>query len=236
MNAETQQMLKLQQADLELKNLHHELDVIPHREQEIHDELNQLKELSGNADAEVKELEKTARNLERDVESLRSKKISLKNKQMEVKTNKEYQAILAEIDFLDKDIFEKEDQILEIMEQSETAQQDAEIKRRKLAESSRHLEQELQRLADSRHFLENEIRTRTENRDSVARELPADVMKLYRKLADSLGGVALSEARDEICQVCHVRLRPQAFEELRSTDRLIQCENCSRILYFNGAS
>lgn len=236
MNAETQQMLKLQQADLELKNLHHELDVIPHREQEIHDELNQLKELSGNADAEVKELEKTARNLERDVESLRSKKINLKNKQMEVKTNKEYQAILAEIDFLDKDIFEKEDQILEIMEQSESAQQDAEIKRRKLAESSRRLEQELQRLADSRRFLETEIQARTEKRDSVARELPADVMKLYRKLADSLGGVALSEARDEICQVCHVRLRPQAFEELRSTDQLIQCENCSRILYFNGAS
>ena len=30
---------------------------------------------------------------------------------------------------------------------------------------------------------------------------------------------------------CHVKLRPQIFNEVRRNDSLIQCDSCSRILY-----
>ena len=48
--------------------------------------------------------------------------------------------------------------------------------------------------------------------------------------------MALAEARDGLCTVCHVRLRPQVFNEVRRNDSIIQCESCTRILYFVPAS
>jgi hypothetical protein len=46
------------------------------------------------------------------------------------------------------------------------------------------------------------------------------------------GGVAVAEARDGICTICHVRLRPQVFNTIRRNDEIIQCDSCQRILYF----
>ncbi len=44
--------------------------------------------------------------------------------------------------------------------------------------------------------------------------------------------MAVAEARDGICTICHVRLRPQVFNPVRRNDEILQCDNCNRILYF----
>ena len=44
--------------------------------------------------------------------------------------------------------------------------------------------------------------------------------------------VAVAEAKDDTCQLCHVKLRPQMFVDVKLNDQLIQCPSCSRILYF----
>jgi predicted nucleic acid-binding Zn-ribbon protein len=41
----------------------------------------------------------------------------------------------------------------------------------------------------------------------------------------------MSEARNGLCMECHVKMRPQVYNEARRNDSLIQCDNCSRILY-----
>ena len=46
----------------------------------------------------------------------------------------------------------------------------------------------------------------------------------------------MAEARDGLCTVCHVRLRPQVFNEVRRNDGIIQCDSCTRILYFVPAA
>ena len=45
-------------------------------------------------------------------------------------------------------------------------------------------------------------------------------------------GIAVAEARDGICMICHVRLRPQVFNNVRRNTEIIQCDTCQRILYF----
>jgi hypothetical protein len=45
-------------------------------------------------------------------------------------------------------------------------------------------------------------------------------------------GIAVAEAKDGICTICHVRLRPQVFNEVRRNDAIVQCDSCQRILYF----
>jgi predicted nucleic acid-binding Zn-ribbon protein len=46
----------------------------------------------------------------------------------------------------------------------------------------------------------------------------------------------MAEARDGICTICHVRLRPQVFNNVRGNEEIIQCDSCQRILYWTAAA
>ena len=56
---------------------------------------------------------------------------------------------------------------------------------------------------------------------------------IFEKVSRRRQGVAVAEARGGVCTICHVRLRPQVFNEVRRNDQIIQCDTCNRILYFS---
>jgi predicted nucleic acid-binding Zn-ribbon protein len=66
-------------------------------------------------------------------------------------------------------------------------------------------------------------------------EISVPVMSTFDIVARGRKGIAVAEAREGHCTVCHVRLRPQIFNEIRRNEAIIQCESCQRILYFAGA-
>jgi len=73
-------------------------------------------------------------------------------------------------------------------------------------------------------------------RDELIRMLSRDALALFERIAHGRKGVAVAEARDGLCTVCHVRLRPQVFNDVRRNDTITQCESCTRILYFVPAA
>ena len=60
----------------------------------------------------------------------------------------------------------------------------------------------------------------------------ADALALFERLAHGRRGLAMAEARDGLCTVCHVRLRPQVFNQARRNAGIVQCDSCTRILYY----
>jgi predicted nucleic acid-binding Zn-ribbon protein len=234
LNQDIQQLLELQTIDLKILQLQRELEHIPQRETEIHMEMQKVQALVAGEDARVKDLEKQCRSLEGEVELLKAKKVKLRQQQMEVKTNEQYQAILAEIDYLEKQIYGNEDSILEMMETVESTRRQVETNKKRIKEDSERFRVELERLKDSTTFLQDELAELRRRREESSRNLPSRLMALYNKLSGGLGGIALAEAKDEICQVCHVHIRPQMYQEIRVSDQLFQCEACSRILYYSG--
>ena len=73
-------------------------------------------------------------------------------------------------------------------------------------------------------------------RESLASEIDAAVLALFDQIAEKRNGLAVVEAENNLCSSCHVRLRPQVFNDIRLNDRVIQCESCGRILYFQLAN
>jgi hypothetical protein len=63
----------------------------------------------------------------------------------------------------------------------------------------------------------------------------AELLAHFDRLVRSRG-VALAEAREQRCTACQVLLRPQAFNELRIENKIVICESCSRILYYDPAN
>ena len=77
-----------------------------------------------------------------------------------------------------------------------------------------------------------ELDKTTAERAALAASISAPALALFEHVAKHRKGLAMSEARDGHCMQCHVRLRPQVYNDIRRNERLIQCESCSRILYY----
>ena len=55
---------------------------------------------------------------------------------------------------------------------------------------------------------------------------------MFEMVSKRRNGVGLSEAKNGICSICHVRLRPQVFNTIMRNDEILQCDYCNRILYY----
>ena len=67
-------------------------------------------------------------------------------------------------------------------------------------------------------------------------DIDRGVPGIFETTAKGRKGVAVAEARNGLCTICHVRLRPRVFNEVRKNESIIQCDSCRRILYFAGNS
>ena len=79
-------------------------------------------------------------------------------------------------------------------------------------------------------------RIRRADRPRGRRRRNPPVPRRLRSDGQRRNGLAVSEARDGMCTICHVRLRPQVFNNVRRNEAIIQCDTCQRILYFAGES
>jgi predicted nucleic acid-binding Zn-ribbon protein len=92
-----------------------------------------------------------------------------------------------------------------------------EVERRKLEEETEQLRTELEKVSHER--------------EEVVAQIPAALLAMYDTLIKGRRGLAVVEARDYLCTACHVRLRPQVFNEIRRGNTIHQCGSCQRILY-----
>jgi hypothetical protein len=80
--------------------------------------------------------------------------------------------------------------------------------------------------------LKASLDTLVAERAQVVSSLTPQVLATFELVAKRRNGVAIAEARDGICTICHVRMRPQVFNNVRRNDQIIQCDSCQRIFYF----
>lgn len=155
---------------------------------------------------------------------------------MEVKTNKEYQAMQKEIAVAEHEVRAHEDRLLEHMERAESFAAELKAADGALKSEQAEVVREQKLLEAERSALEQELARLTAARSELVALLPREALALFERIAHGRKGVAVAEARDGLCTVCHVRLRPQKFNDVRRNDMLTQCDSCTRILYFVPAA
>ena len=134
-------------------------------------------------------------------------------------------------DELRRQISAFDDRELTLMEQIEgasTAASEAERRLREIVAERRTLETEL--LAE-RKSLAAEIRSSLTERDNLRGQVDAPTVRLYDRLRETQGGLAVVEVRQRTCQGCRVSMTAAAEQRLRHGGAIITCQNCGRILF-----
>ena len=231
MNAELEKLVRLHHAETHLKRIESDLAEVPRLGKEIDDRLERDRSRLDAAKAALAGSQKTRKEQESAVADLKGKLSKFKGQLMEVKTNKEYTAVLHEIEGVERDIRGRDDLTFAEMEKEEVLAQ--EVKREEVAFKAVAADAVRDKAGlDARAgALAAEASRKQAERDAVAASIPEDKLDLYGRVAKQRGSGA-AEARDGMCQACHVRMRLQIWVEVKKNEQILQCESCSRILYY----
>jgi predicted nucleic acid-binding Zn-ribbon protein len=172
------------------------------------------------------------RDIEKDVSGVQTRLSKYKEQLMAVKTNKEYTAMQHEIATAEGLVRSHEDRLLDLMEISEQEAADLKTAEAAMKTEQAEIARQQKALDAERGTQEAELQRLSAEREMVAAKVSRESMAIYLRVAHGRRGIALAEARDGLCTVCHVRMRPQTFNEVRRNDGIHQCESCTRILYY----
>lgn len=184
-----------------------------------------------DAKAALETLTKERRDRERDLEAHESQTDKMKTRLSELKTNKEYQAHLFEIEMANKKKGEIEEQILLLMEKIETRQKEIKQLQAKVSEAERLFQQEKDKLETTAAGLASELTQLEQKQRELASTVDKDLLSRYAKLKATRKELALAPIRNGICWGCRLQIPPQLVAEVRRSEGLLTCSYCQRILY-----
>lgn len=223
-------LLALQQMDDRLHTLALEKQHLPQRLQVYEAACTAARQQLVQQQAAIEQSERQQRAYERELASHQEVLRKTQSKAYDVKTNKEYSAILAEIDVGKQRLEALEDQLLALMETTdqqrqayrEQAQQE-QAALQELAVQTRHLDQEQETLYRA-------IVAAQEQRQETVAAIDVKLYGQYQKVASQHGGRVIAQLQESVCSGCHLKLPPQLISEIRLQTQLFTCPHCRLIL------
>jgi predicted nucleic acid-binding Zn-ribbon protein len=235
MDQHLQRLSELQGLDTRIAGLERKLETIPTRIQAIRDGYEQAKASVDALRTKLDGVRKEVRTKEKDLDYQASQRAKCEARLYEVKTNKEYSAVLAEIETLKVEKGRIEEEILALMESQERLTRDiaeADTRLKRHAEEARSQEEAA---TQELRALEADLAGVRGERDSLARDVPRDLLAQYNRLLKGRGGLAVAVVGSNgICTGCRVTLTPQRLNEVRHYNQIYTCESCGRILSYQS--
>ena len=232
MHPDLKAIIEVQQLDQQVADLTVQIDSLPTQiktlQSQLDDFIHAHEERKKRLTANLKE----RKDLEGDIKVVQEKIAKHKDQLYQVKTNEQYRAMLKEIEGEEGNIRTIEDQLLEKMIEAEDIQKHIQEAAARLEGEKARVAGEIKRLQDERQKDLDEREGLQARRKEVAALLTDSVLALYERIRTYRTGAAVTEVRDGLCTACNVRLRPQVYNEVRTSETVMTCENCSRILYY----
>jgi len=225
-------LIELQKIDVEIKSLTDRKSQFPEmmaalerRRAENRQNLDTVKESLQTA-------QKNKRERDQDLESGIQKVEKLKARTSEIKNNKEYQALLKEIETAELEIKAIEDEVLIIMEKIETEASAI------MAAEKNSIEEEARIIADQKEYkativkIAEDLKKAEEKKQEMISHIEPSVSERYQRLLAITSGNAIVEVRGESCPGCYMSIPPQVFVNVKKNESLNTCPQCGRILYY----
>jgi hypothetical protein len=233
MDPHLQRLQELQVLDSRIAGLERKLEAIPVRIQGIRDALQAARAAVDAIRQKLDGARKEMRGKEKDLEYQAAQRKKLEAKLYEVKTNKEYSAVLAEIEGAKVEKGRLEEEILALMELQERLGREVVEGEARLRPQEAEARVQEAAAAEELRALEADLEAARSEREAVARDVPRDLLAQYGRLLRQRGGLAVAlVGSNGTCSGCRVTLTPQRFQEVRQSSQIFVCENCGRFLFY----
>jgi hypothetical protein len=232
-DAQLKTLIDLQGVDTRIAAHEAEAARLPKEIAAIHADIETAKKNVDAGKTRLDAAKKDQRTREKDLEVVQAKRSKTEGRLYEVKTNKEYSAVLAEIEEIKQEKGRVEEEILVLMESQERLTADIKDAEARFKARETQGKQEEAALQEKLRAVEADLALVRTERAELARQLPAPVLADYDKLLKARGGLALAQVmKPNLCGGCRMTVTPQRLQELRAQSALLPCESCGRYLYW----
>ncbi len=225
-------LVQLQACDSRISTINDQKNKAPLRIQELQEDLTAAGERFREDSERLELLRQERRQIEQEIQDFDSRMEKSNTKLSNIKSNKEYAAVLKEIEDIKSTKFRTEDKMIQLLEEIEALEQkkiaNKEEQDRLKAEfnAGKHeIEKEIGQL-------DQELNGLQKKNKGLCRTINDDILKKYHFLRERKGGQAVSSVIAGVCQACHMGIPPQKFNELLRGDALMTCPYCNRMIYW----
>jgi predicted nucleic acid-binding Zn-ribbon protein len=227
-------LVKLQECDSQLVSLSLKKIKLPEKIAKLEEEFHLFR--SGIEQNKRKYDELKARHIESEnkIKKINEGMVKTKERLLEVKNNKEYQAILKEIEIAESSRGDIETEIISILEEldklSILVKKDEEI----LGQHRNEYEVEKKIIETDLSTIDADTASWEQKRADLKKDVSAEILARYEKVKKRNNGVGVISVWKQVCNGCHMNIPPQLYNELQKTTELLSCPNCNRIMYFQN--
>ena len=226
-------LVKLQKIEIETSSIKKQLSTVDQRIEVLDKKLLGFNQTIEEQKSLINELNEKYRTYESDLQMHLDRIKKSEAKLSSVKTNKEYQSSLKEIDDLENINSKIEDDMIEFLDRIEEAENVLKAKTTEFSELETQMKTEkeiIQKEAEEgRHRLGN----LDAEWETVTGDIEAEVLATYNQIKENQAyKIGIVAVKDAVCQGCHMNIPPQMYNELQRGDSLKRCPLCERIIYW----
>lgn len=233
MNHDIELLLKLQVIDYDLGELERSKEYLPDMMNNLNREITEAQEKLDTARTHLSEAKIAQKNFEIDIKAKEAELAKYQHQMMTIKTNKEYDALVAQIDAVKGDINQKEKLMLEAMEKIESLEKVLPEFTERFGQIRENNSRQLEVLQEKIDSIGDTVSTKQTERQVVLTEIPKRTMSVYERVRKGKGGSAVVPVKKRSCSACHKALTPKRIQEIRRAVEPLTCENCGRLLYWD---
>jgi hypothetical protein len=226
-------LLSLQEIDDQLGELERSRIYLPEMIGNLENEVSSLAQAVADNEKVLDDSKREQRLMELEIEAEKQELEKYQKQMRVIKTNKEYDALTAEIDSKKLNIADKEEKILALMASADEAKEKLAELKTSLGEVETRNSEQLTMLRDQESTLQAKIENKLEKRKDLVKDINRQVVGVYERIRKGKGGMAVVPIRKRACSGCFKQIPPQRIQEIRRGDRIFSCDSCGRILTWN---
>lgn len=232
MEQELKTIYEAQKINIQIIENERKLLLAPKKIEGMNKEIKGIKDKVEKEKGMIEELEKERKRKEKELDVEKEKVKKFESRLYEVKTNKEYQALLKEIEGTKETNDKTEEEIIIIMEKVEELKKDFESSLTHFKKREKESENEKNRLEKEINSMDKTIMDLKQSRDKLLSTVSDNLRATYNTLIEKRNGIAVVNVKNGVCLGCFMNIPPQLFIEVTKNRQLILCPSCNRIFYF----
>ncbi|MFA9497665.1 MAG: zinc ribbon domain-containing protein [Deltaproteobacteria bacterium] len=232
MREQIEDLVKLQQIETETVRIKSALNDVSKMLDDLDSGVKIFEQTIETQERIINELKKQYRDHESDIQLNLEKEQKIQAKLRSVKNNKEYQALLKEIEDVRGKNSEIEDEMIDFLDRMDITEKIITTKKDEYINIFEDAKSEKESIKQNAEARKKRLAELDMEGAEVSRLIDPELLKRYLIIKEqSPGGLAVVLVKDAVCHGCNVNIPPQLYNELFRCDSLRFCPNCQRIIY-----
>lgn len=231
--AELDQLIQLQVIDYDLGELERSKEYLPDMMENLNREITESRAKYEETKKAIEDAKIRQHQLELDVKAKQQDLEKYQRQMMSIKTNKEYDALVAQIDKIKGDIDVAETEILNMIDQIRLHENHVGEYKKQLEQVEENNDKQLRILKEKMDSIGDKIAAKGKERQVVLGSVPRSILSVYERVRRGKGGDVVVSVKRRACGACYKSLTPKKAQEIKGGGKIFTCDYCGRILYWD---